>query len=62
MVFFNTCLGQEEKTELRPLLRAGANMEELKGVIRDAIGRKPERHDFTTQPEKVIRFMSYTGG
>ena len=57
-----TCLGQEDKTELRPLLRAGANVEELKEAIRGAIGRKPERHEFTTQPEKVIRFMSYTGG
>ena len=57
-----TCLGQEDKTELRPLLRAGASVEELKEAIRGAIGRKPERHEFTTQPEKVIRFMSYTGG
>ena len=57
-----TCLGQEDKTELRPLLRAGATIEELKTAIRDAIGRKPERHEFTTHPEKVIRFMSYTGG
>ena len=57
-----TCLGQEDKTELRPLLRAGASIEELKEAIRGAIGRKPERHEFTTQPHKVIRFMSYTGG
>lgn len=57
-----TCLGQEDKTELRPLLRAGATLEELKAAIRAAIGRKPERHEFTTSPEKVIRFMSYTGG
>lgn len=57
-----TCLGQEDKTDLRPLLRAGATPDELKGMIREAIGRKPERHEFATQPEKVIRFMSYTGG
>jgi len=57
-----TCLGQEDKTELRPLLRAGADTEELKVAIREAISRKPERHEFTTRPEKVIRFMSYTGG
>jgi len=31
-------------------------------MILEAIGRKPERHEFATQPEKVIRFMSYTGG
>ena len=57
-----TCLGQEDKTELRPLLRAGASVEELKEAIRGAIGRKPERHEFTTRPEKIIRFMSHTGG
>jgi len=57
-----TCLGQDDKTELRPLLRAGATIEELKAAIRTAVGRKPERHEFTTRPEKVIRFMSYTGG
>ena len=57
-----TCLGQEDKTELRPLLRAGASLDEIKDAIRAAIGRKPERHEFTTRPEKVIRFMSYTGG
>ncbi len=57
-----TCLGQDDKTELRPLLRAGATIEELKEAIRGAVGKKPERHEFTTRPEKVIRFMSYTGG
>jgi cyclic pyranopterin phosphate synthase len=57
-----TCLGQEDKTDLRPLLRAGATLEELMETIRGAIATKPERHEFATRPEKVIRFMSYTGG
>jgi cyclic pyranopterin phosphate synthase len=57
-----TCLGQEEKTDLRALLRAGANEGELQTAIRDAIAKKPERHEFASHPEKVIRFMSYTGG
>ena len=57
-----TCLGQEDRTELRPLLRAGADTEELKKAIVEAIANKPERHEFVTHPEKVIRFMSYTGG
>jgi len=57
-----TCLGQEDRTELRPLLRAGIDDRELESVIRAAIARKPERHEFTTQPAKVVRFMSYTGG
>jgi cyclic pyranopterin phosphate synthase len=57
-----TCLGQESVTELRPLLRAGISDEELQDVIRGAIASKPERHHFVNEPEKIIRFMSYTGG
>ena len=57
-----TCLGQDDKTELRPLLRAGMDIEGLQQTIRAAIARKPERHEFTTAPHKVVRFMSYTGG
>jgi len=57
-----TCLGQNDQTALRPLLRSGATLEVLKETIRTAIARKPERHHFTTEPEKVVRFMSYTGG
>ena len=57
-----TCLGQENHFELRPLLRAGASDEELEQAIRTAINLKPEKHDFNENPEKVLRFMSYTGG
>lgn len=57
-----TCLGQEDKVELRPLLRAGASQEDLKAEIRSAIAHKPERHEFTTAPQKIIRFMARTGG
>ena len=56
------CLGQEERFELRPLLRAGCSDEELEQAIREAIELKPERHEFTEKPEKLIRFMSMTGG
>jgi cyclic pyranopterin phosphate synthase len=56
------CLGQEEKFEFRPLLRGGAGDAELEAAIRHAIELKPHRHDFTAQPEKVVRFMSQTGG
>ena len=56
------CLGQNDKLELRPLLRAGITDAELKQVIVDAIARKPERHYFVEKPEHVIRFMSMTGG
>lgn len=56
------CLGQEEKFELRPLLRAGVSDSELEAVIRTAIELKPERHEFKEQPHKIIRFMAQTGG
>ena len=57
-----TCLGQEDRVELRPLLRAGASHEDIKTEIRSAIAHKPERHEFTTAPQKIVRFMAYTGG
>lgn len=56
------CLGQDNSYELRPMLRAGASDAELEAAIRSAIGLKPERHEFREKPEKVIRFMSMTGG
>jgi cyclic pyranopterin phosphate synthase len=56
------CLGQEEKLELRPLLRAGVSDEELEQALREAIELKPERHEFREAPTKIIRFMSQTGG
>ncbi|MDA8364008.1 MAG: GTP 3',8-cyclase MoaA [Gammaproteobacteria bacterium] len=57
-----TCLGQENNLELRPLLRSGATDAELREAVCRAISLKPERHEFTTQPQKIIRFMSATGG
>jgi cyclic pyranopterin phosphate synthase len=56
------CLGQEEKFELRPLLRAGASDTEIETAIRAAIELKPERHEFKEAPQKILRFMSMTGG
>jgi cyclic pyranopterin phosphate synthase len=56
------CLGDEHKYELRPLLRNGISDEQLDQVIRDAINLKPFKHEFNEKPEKVIRFMSMTGG
>jgi cyclic pyranopterin phosphate synthase len=56
------CLGQDDKVELRPLLREGISGEDLKDTIRAAIARKPERHQFREQPQKIVRFMSRTGG
>jgi cyclic pyranopterin phosphate synthase len=56
------CLGQENRYEFRPLLRAGATGEALDAAIYEAIALKPERHEFREAPEKILRFMSMTGG
>lgn len=56
------CLGQEDKMELRPLLRAGISDAELKQKIIQAIALKPEKHEFNDKPGQVVRFMSMTGG
>jgi GTP 3',8-cyclase len=56
------CLGQNDKVELRSLLRAGISDAGLEQAIIDAIAIKPERHEFNERPEQVVRFMSLTGG
>ncbi|MEO5572885.1 MAG: GTP 3',8-cyclase MoaA [Gammaproteobacteria bacterium] len=56
------CLGQDNKFELRPLLRAGISDSELEQTLHDAISLKPERHEFREKPAQLIRFMSMTGG
>ncbi len=56
------CLGQNDKFELRPLLRAGISDDELLEAIKLAITMKPERHLFNEQPDKIIRIMARTGG
>lgn len=57
-----TCLGQEHNMELRPLLRNNCTDDELKAAIITAINLKPEKHEFNEKPEKLVRFMSMTGG
>jgi cyclic pyranopterin phosphate synthase len=56
------CLGQDNKYELRPLLRGGISDEGLKEAIHEAIGLKPERHEFRENPGQVVRLMNITGG
>lgn len=56
------CLGQDEKFEFRPLLRGGCSDAELEAAILQAINLKPERHEFNDAPQKILRFMSMTGG
>jgi GTP 3',8-cyclase len=59
------CLGQENKVDLRPLLRDYPNNDQaLKQAIIHSIKVKPKGHDFDlkrTTPA-VVRFMSHTGG
>ena len=60
------CLGQDDASDLRRVLRSGADDEQLDQAILEAITRKPRGHDFiidrrTTAPS-VARHMSLTGG
>jgi cyclic pyranopterin phosphate synthase len=60
----HTCLGQEDATDLRAVLRAGGSDAQLVSAIREAIAAKPKGHDFEiarAQPA-VARHMSTTGG
>jgi cyclic pyranopterin phosphate synthase len=60
------CLGQEDKAELRPVLRASSSDEDLRTAIDEAITRKPKGHDFVIDRRQngpaVPRHMSMTGG
>lgn len=56
------CLGQEDRLELLPLLRSGVSDQEIGLTIREALLRKPLKHDFQNSPGKIIRVMSSTGG
>lgn len=56
------CLGQDDNIELAPMLRAGASDPDIRQAILGAVARKPERHEFREAPQKLVRFMSMTGG
>ncbi|WP_296597729.1 GTP 3',8-cyclase MoaA [Phenylobacterium sp.] len=60
----HTCLGQDDATDLRALLRAGASDAELTAAIRTAVLGKPRGHDFQIARARpaVARHMSTTGG
>ncbi len=60
----HTCLGREDATDLRAVLRAGASDAELADAIRAAVLAKPQGHDFRIVPRgaSVSRHMSTTGG
>lgn len=59
------CLGQEDKIELMPLLRAHPTDDApLIQAIVNSMAVKPKGHDFDLQraAPAVVRFMSHTGG
>lgn len=61
----HTCLGQEDATDLRAVLRAGASDADLEAAIRGGILAKPKGHDFQiarAAGPSVSRHMSTTGG
>ncbi len=61
----HTCLGREDASDLRAVIRSGASDGELREAILRAIDAKPEGHDFRIDrnaPPAVQRHMSTTGG
>ena len=59
------CLGQEDKIELMPLLRAYPHDDApIIQAIQDSMRVKPKGHDFDLRraAPAVVRFMSHTGG
>jgi len=60
------CLGQEQASDLRGVLRASDDPAVLETAIRAAIARKPKGHDFDYSRQRVAgqisRHMSHTGG
>ncbi len=60
-----TCLGREEATDFRPLLRQGCDDDALHGAIDAAVAAKPKGHDFAVERLNTpasSRRMSVTGG
>jgi GTP 3',8-cyclase len=60
----HTCLGRDDASDLRAVIRAGANDAQLTEAIFAAIGSKPKGHDFQIAAARpaVARHMSTTGG
>ena len=60
------CLGQEDQADLKTPLRVSESDGPLIEAIHEAIGRKPEGHDFVIErrnaPPVLRRHMSVTGG
>lgn len=61
----HTCLGREDASDLRAVVRSAADDEGLKAAVRAAVDAKPQGHDFRIDraaAPAVARHMSTTGG
>ncbi len=58
----HSCLGREDASDLRAVIRAGADDTDLVAAIRAAVDAKPQGHDFQIGRTAVGRHMSTTGG
>jgi cyclic pyranopterin phosphate synthase len=61
----HSCLGQEDESDLRAVLRGGGGPEALEEAIRAAVDAKPKGHDFKIErgsEPALARHMSRTGG
>jgi len=61
----HSCLGREDASDLRAVIRAGGDDEALADAIRLAVDAKPKGHDFQiarSATPAVARHMSTTGG
>jgi len=61
----HSCLGQDDATDLRTMLRTAGADDAVVSLIDQAIGRKPKGHDFVLRhgaPPNLARRMSETGG
>jgi len=58
------CLGHENALDLRAVTRAHpGSIQAIQEAVLDGIKHKPERHEFSHEPEvKVLRYMHHTGG
>lgn len=56
------CLGSEQRVDLLSMLRSGCSDSDIASQIRAALDRKPRKHEFREEPEKVVRIMASTGG
>jgi cyclic pyranopterin phosphate synthase len=61
----HTCLGREDASDLRAVIRSGGSREDLVNAIGEAVRGKPKGHDFQIErgaAPSVSRHMSTTGG